>query len=157
MSNLIYISYIRPLLEYSWIVWDGCSEQDKAALERLQNEATRIVTGLTSSTSIANLYYKKCGWDSLANRRYFKKFYSCINVPTILSQIISPKSSFRMLAKSLTTPYVIVIILLTFIPAQKYLVDLASHHLCLTGTVFILILERQIFTYFCLIDSKTKS
>ena len=36
--NQMYISYIRPLLEYSSILWDGCSEQDKAALERLQNE-----------------------------------------------------------------------------------------------------------------------
>ena len=54
--NQIYVSYIRPLLEYSSVVWDGCSEQDKTALERLQNEAAHIVTGLTRSTSIANLY-----------------------------------------------------------------------------------------------------
>ena len=70
--NHMYISYIRPLLEYSSILWDGCSEQDKAALERLQNEAARIATSLTRSTAIANLY-KECGWDSLANRRYFQK------------------------------------------------------------------------------------
>ena len=45
--NQMYISYIRPTLENSSIVWDGCSEQDKTALEKLQNEAARIVTGLT--------------------------------------------------------------------------------------------------------------
>ena len=49
---------------YSSIVWDGCTEQDKTALERLQNEAARIVT----ATSFVNLY-KECGWDSLANGR----------------------------------------------------------------------------------------
>ena len=29
--NQMYISYARPLLEYSSLVWDGCSEQDKTA------------------------------------------------------------------------------------------------------------------------------
>ena len=54
--NQMYITYVGPLLEYSSIVWDGCTEQDKTALERLQNEAARTVTGLTRSTSIVNLY-----------------------------------------------------------------------------------------------------
>ena len=106
--NQMYISYIRPLLEYFSILPDGCSEQDKAALERLQNEAARIVTGLTRATSIANLY-KECGWDSLANRRYFQTLcfmYKCSNnlVPDNIYDII-----LRMFAKSLTIPYVIVI------------------------------------------------
>ena len=70
--NQMYISYIRPTIEYSSIVWDGCSDQDKTALERLQNEAARIVTGLTRSTSLENLY-TECGWHSLAKRRFFSK------------------------------------------------------------------------------------
>ena len=93
--NQMYVSYVRPLLEYSSIVWDGCTEQDKTALERLQNEAARIVTGLTRSTSIVNLY-KECGWDSLADRRYFQKMcfmYKCSNnlVPDYISDIIPPR------------------------------------------------------------------
>ena len=32
--NQIYISYIRPVLEYSAIVWDGCTIQDKSAVPR---------------------------------------------------------------------------------------------------------------------------
>ena len=92
--NQMYISYIRPLLEYSSINWDGRSEQDKGALERLQNEAARIATSLTRSTAIANLY-KECGWDSLANRRYFQNCASCIKcsnnlVPDYISDIIPP-------------------------------------------------------------------
>ena len=92
--NQMYISYVRPLLEYSSIVWDGCSEQDKTALERFQNESARIDTGLTRSTSIANLY-KECGWDSLAKRRQFQKMcfmYKCSNdlVPDYISDIIPP-------------------------------------------------------------------
>ena len=90
----MYASYVRPLLEYSSIVWDGCTEQDKTALERLQNEAARIVAGLTRSTSIVNLY-KECGWDSLANRRCFQKMcfmYKCSNnlVPDYISDVIPP-------------------------------------------------------------------
>ena len=92
--NQMYISYIRPILEYSSIVWDGCSEQDKPALEGLHYEGARIVTGLTRSSSIANLY-KECGWDSLANRRYFQKLcfrYKCTNnlIPDYISDIIPP-------------------------------------------------------------------
>ena len=92
--NQMYVSYVRPLLEYSSIVWDGCSEQDKTSLERLQNEAARIVTGLTKSTSIENLY-NECGWDSLSKRRYFQKMcfmYKCSNnlVPNYISDIVPP-------------------------------------------------------------------
>ena len=71
-----------------------CSEQDKTSLERLQNEAARIETGLTKSTSIENLY-NECGWDSLSKRKYFKKIcimYKCSNnlVPNYISDIVPP-------------------------------------------------------------------
>ena len=67
---------------------------DKTALEWLQNEAARIVTGLTKSTSLVNLY-KECGWDSLSKRRYFQKMcfmYKCSNniVPDYISDIVPP-------------------------------------------------------------------
>ena len=61
--NQIYKSYVLPILEYSSIVWDGCTAQDSNALEKLQNEAARIVTGLTRSVSLENLY-RECGWKS---------------------------------------------------------------------------------------------
>ena len=52
--------YIRPVLEYSAIVWGGCTIQDNLALEKLQNEAARIAIGLTRSTSLDKLY-RECG------------------------------------------------------------------------------------------------
>ena len=79
--NQIYISYMRSLLEYSAMVWDGCTVQDKTALEKLQHEAARIVTGLTRSTSLDSLY-RECGWVSLSERRKFQKLcfvYKCNN------------------------------------------------------------------------------
>ena len=92
--NQMYISYIRPVLEYSSILWDGTSIQNKDALEKLQNEAARIVSGLTRSTSLINLY-KECGWVSLTDRRQFQKLcfmYKCTNnlVPEYISDLIPP-------------------------------------------------------------------
>ena len=85
--NQMYISYIRPVLEYSSILWDGTSIRNKDALEKLQNEAARSVTGLTRSTSLINLY-KECGWVSLTDRREFQKLVLCISVLIILFQNI---------------------------------------------------------------------
>ena len=45
--NKIYVSIVRPVLEYSCIVWDGCTVEQHNSLEKLQKEAPRIVTGLT--------------------------------------------------------------------------------------------------------------
>ena len=40
----IYISFIRFLLEYADVVWDNCTQQEANELEKIQNEAARIVT-----------------------------------------------------------------------------------------------------------------
>ena len=65
----IYFSHVLPILEYSSVVWDGCSLQDSNALERLQKEAARIITGLTRSVYLDNLY-RECCWLTLAERRW---------------------------------------------------------------------------------------
>ena len=70
--NQIYISYMRPILEYASILWDGCSKYDKDALEKLQFEAARVVTGLTRSVSLVNLL-NEIGWVSLSDRRKIQK------------------------------------------------------------------------------------
>ena len=56
--NQIYISYVRPILEYSCLVWNGCTDQNANSLEKLQNEAARIVTGLSRSVSL--YIYNEC-------------------------------------------------------------------------------------------------
>ena len=48
--NQMYMSYMLPVVEYASVVWDGCSEQDSQTLQKIQNEAARIVTGLTSKS-----------------------------------------------------------------------------------------------------------
>ncbi len=70
--NQIYISYMRPLLEYAAIVWDSCTNYEKDSLEKIQYEAARVVTGLTRSVSIFNLL-QEIGWVSLNDRRKIQK------------------------------------------------------------------------------------
>ena len=62
------MSYLLPVVEYASVVWDGCSERDSQTLQKIQNEAARLVTGLTRSVSLENLY-KECGWLSLSQQR----------------------------------------------------------------------------------------
>ena len=66
--EVIYISFIRPLLEYACVVWDGCNQSDNTRLEKIQLAAARVVTGAMISTSTVKLY-EETGWETLANRR----------------------------------------------------------------------------------------
>ena len=70
--NQIYFSYLLPTLEYASSVWDGCTAQNADILNKVQNEAARIVTGLTRSVSLDKLF-KECGWLSLLERRRQQK------------------------------------------------------------------------------------
>ena len=66
--------------------------QDTSTLEQLQNEAARIVTGLTRSVSLVNLY-RECGWVPLHTRRKEQKLafmYKVVNdlTPEYISDLI---------------------------------------------------------------------
>ena len=62
--NQMYMSYMLPIGEYPSVVWDGCSKQDSVTLQKVQNEAVRLVTRLTRSVSLEKLF-KECGWATL--------------------------------------------------------------------------------------------
>jgi hypothetical protein len=77
----IYITFIRPILEYGSEVWDNCGAVNSDRLEKVQTEAARIVTGLTSYASLDSIYCET-GWEKLTVRREVKKlnlFYKIIN------------------------------------------------------------------------------
>ena len=72
----VYISSIRPILEYEDGVWDNCSQQEKQDIEK-----SRIVTGTTKLVSINSLY-EETGWETLETRRKNHKltlFFKMIN------------------------------------------------------------------------------
>ena len=64
----IYLSFIRPILEYADIVWDNCCMHEKKDLDRIQDEAARIVTGATKLVSLM-LLHNDVFWDLLQERR----------------------------------------------------------------------------------------
>ena len=83
-----------PIVEYASVVWDGCSEQDSVTLQKVQNEAAQLVTGLTRSVSSENLY-KECRWATLSQRRQQHKlsFMYYVNtgmVPSYILDLIPP-------------------------------------------------------------------
>ena len=136
--NQMYVSYVRPILEYSSIVWDGCSEQDKTALERLQNEAARIVTGLTKSTSTVTCIRNVAGIP-FRKEDIFKKCASCISAPTTSFRTIYLILFHHLLERSQTIPCVIDKILQACIRVQKYLENPAFHQLCLIGIILTMV------------------
>ena len=92
--NQMYMSILLPVVEYASVVWDGCSEQDSQTLQKIQNEAARLVTGLNRSVSLENLF-KECGWTTLSKRRQQHKLsfmYKVNNgiVPSYIQDLIPP-------------------------------------------------------------------
>jgi hypothetical protein len=90
----IYLTFIRPLLEYSCEVWDNCSQTDNDRLEKLQLEAARIVTALTVYSSRESLY-QETGWEKLSSRRERKKLCLMFNMyhghaPSYLCDLLPP-------------------------------------------------------------------
>ena len=90
----LYISYIRPILEYSDVVWDNCSKKDSDLIESVQLEAMRLITGLRRGTS-HHLLYSETQLETFETRRHNHKLtlmFKIINkyTPTYLYNIIQP-------------------------------------------------------------------
>ena len=86
------LTFIRPILEYADIVWDNCTQYGKNELDKIQNEAARIVTVTTKLVSIRELY-KEINWDTLDERGRKHKlalFYKMVNglSPPYLSSLL---------------------------------------------------------------------
>ena len=62
--NKLYISFVRPTLEYAYIVWGNCTQYEANAIERIQVEAARIVTVATRLVSL-DMLFKETSWESL--------------------------------------------------------------------------------------------
>ena len=65
--EIIFTTFIRPLLEYGDIVWDNCTQFEKQEIEKIQIEAARIATGTTKLVSL-NALYQETGWVTLEKR-----------------------------------------------------------------------------------------
>ena len=84
--EIIYLVFIRPVLEYCNEIWDNCTHYEKDDLEKIQIEAARIGTGTTKLVSTEHLY-SEIGWEKLETRRKNKKvtlLYKMVNDLTLL-------------------------------------------------------------------------
>ena len=77
----IYMSFIRPLLEYASVVWANCTQYESEELQKIQNEAARIVMGATKLVSLESLD-DDTGWEKLAKRRENISLYNTIKCIT---------------------------------------------------------------------------
>jgi hypothetical protein len=64
----IYLSIIRPKMEYGDVLFAGTYEIDLDKLDQLQIEAMRVVTGATAKSNI-DLLYEDLNWAFLKDRR----------------------------------------------------------------------------------------
>jgi hypothetical protein len=74
MKVFFFSRTTESFLEYAGEVWDNCTLADSERLEKIQLEAARIVTGLTSYASILSIY-KETGWKKLSVVREKKKTF----------------------------------------------------------------------------------
>lgn len=94
-----YLSFIRPILEYGNIIWDGCNKQQSDLLESIQLDAARIITGLRRGTS-HSILYDELGWCSLSIRRKNSKlihFYKILNyeTPQYINDILNRYNTYQ--------------------------------------------------------------
>ena len=98
----MYKSFILPILDYADVVWDNCTQYQSDALEDLQLEVIRTITGAVRGTS-HNKLYKESGFITLKERRKRHKlilYFKYIN--NLLPEHISIK--FPRLVSE-TNPY----------------------------------------------------
>ena len=77
-SAKLYKTFVRPILEYGCILFDGCSLSDQRLLESVQYEAARVCTGAFLNTKRESLL-EELGWETLhtvdntSNQSFFLK------------------------------------------------------------------------------------
>ena len=58
----LYKSFIRPVMEYADVLWDGCSFSLSDLLEHVQYQSAIVVTGAMKGTSRARLL-EELAWE----------------------------------------------------------------------------------------------
>ena len=130
LVEIIYISVIRPRLEYADVVWNNCTRYEVNALEKIQLEAARIVTGATKLVSLEVLYNKR-GWVSLETRR--SKHKMCLFYK--MNKSNSPNYPSSLVYNLLKQPRTIIYVM------QQIYDNLLRGHNCITIRLYPLVLD----------------
>ena len=137
LVEIIYISVIRPRLEYADVVWNNCTRYQVNALEKLQLEAARIMTGATKLVSLEVLY-NETGWESLETRRSKHKMCLFYKINKSNSRNYLSSSVHNMLKQPRTIVYVM----------QQIYDHLLRGHNCITIRLYPLVLHYHYGTTF---------
>ena len=81
----IYLTFIRPILEYADAVWDNCTNYEKQELDKIQTEIARIVTGATKLVSL-HVLFDEVNLEPLEDRRVTHRLLLLYKMFFILSQ-----------------------------------------------------------------------
>ena len=130
LVEIIYISVIRPRLEYVDVVSNNCTRYEVNVLEKIQLVAIRIVTGATKLVSL-DVLYNKTGWESLETRR--SKHKMCLLYK--MNNNISPNDLSSLVHNLLKQPRTIV-----YVMQQIYDYFLRGHN-CITIRLYPLVLD----------------
>ena len=65
--EVMYFSFVLPVMEYANVVWGGTYDIDLTKLERIHVDGMRLTTGATARSNIANLY-KETKWQTITSR-----------------------------------------------------------------------------------------
>ena len=68
--TIMYNSFIRPVLEYGDIIFNGCTEAQSLQIEAVQKRAARIITGAIRGTPTRTMY-DDLGWVTMKERRMY--------------------------------------------------------------------------------------
>ena len=90
----IYTSMVRPILEYSHIIYDNCSASSAQTIENIQRKAALACTGAYRHTSYTSLL-TELNWESLSARRYQYKLITYFKIyhniyPSYLADLLPP-------------------------------------------------------------------
>ena len=94
----IYLSFIRPIIEYACVVWNNCYQYESDLIESVQIEALRIITGLRCNSSTSFLY-EELGIETLEKRRLYQRLITIFKMirgycPHFLKDMITPYLPF---------------------------------------------------------------
>ena len=87
-KELCYTTLVRPIMEYSSVVWDPFTEENIRKLEMVQRRAARMVYADYRLTSSITIMLQQLQWSTLQERRaqakaiiVYRIFYSLVNIP----------------------------------------------------------------------------
>ena len=93
--EIIYKTFVRPIMEYGIVVWGGTYDSSLAKLEELNIAALRLITGATAKSNTRKLF-NELPLESIVDRRdtaVLKMFFKIKNnlAPNYLVQLIPPE------------------------------------------------------------------